>query len=85
MNLLFKLLKSGLLLAIKEILDQLLAVHVEDIFVFLVLFKQVKGPNDVVIEHLLQLLVGLDYPGEIFGDCEVRLLLLLQEGHQVIL
>ncbi len=83
-NLLSQLFKRGFLLSIKEIFDKLLAVHIENVFVFFVLFEQIVGPHDVLIEHGLDLIVSFNNPGEFFSDREIWLLLLLKEGHEVV-
>ena len=83
-NLLSQLFKRGFLLSIKEIFDKLLAVYIENVFVFFVLFEQLVGPHDVLIEHGLDLIVSFNDPGEFFSDREIRLLLLLKEGHEIV-
>lgn len=83
-NLLSQLFKRGFLLSIKEIFDKLLAVYIENVFVFFVLFEQLVGSHDVLIEHGLDLIVSFNDPGEFFSDREIRLLLLLKEGHEVV-
>jgi hypothetical protein len=83
-NLLSQLFKRGFLLSIKEIFDKLLAVYIENVFVFFVLFEQLVGSHDVLIEHGLDLIVSFNDPGEFFSDREIRLLLLLKEGHEIV-
>ena len=83
-NLLSQLFKRGFLLSIKEIFDKLLAVYIENVFVFFVLFEQLVGPHDVLIEHGLDLIVSFHDPGEFFSDREIRLLFLLKEGHEIV-
>lgn len=83
-NLLSQLFKRSFLLSIKEIFDKLLAVYIENVFVFFVLFKQFVGSHDILIKHCLNLMVSLNDPGEFFSDREIRLLFLLKEGHEIV-
>ena len=84
-DLLSKLLEGGFCLAPEEVFDELLEVDVEDVFVFLVLFKELHGAHDVLVEHLGDLPVGVGHPGEVLRDRKVWLVLLLQKWHQIIL
>jgi hypothetical protein len=81
MNLISQVLKRGFLLSMEQIFNKLFGVDIEDIFVFLVLLEQLLRSHDIFIKHGLNLLISFNNPRKFFSNREVRLLLLLQEGH----
>lgn len=81
MNLISQVLKRGFLLSMEQIFNNLFDVDIEDIFVFLVLLEQLLRSHDIFIKHGLNLLISFNNPRKFFSNREVRLLLLLQEGH----
>jgi hypothetical protein len=54
-DLLAEFLDSGLLLASEELFNEVLPVDIENVFVLLILLKQLEGPENVLGEHALNL------------------------------
>jgi hypothetical protein len=65
----------------EQIFNNLFDVDIEDIFVFLVLLEQLLRSHNIFIKHGLNLLISFNNPRKFFSNREVRLFLLLQEGH----